>query len=111
MGKPEGTVEDYLKKYSEQSGFMCLKFKSPATSGVPDRILIGRGFTFFVETKAPKETLRELQEEIHLEMKQHGALVFTCDTKEKCKQLIDIFKSAPHQNYTALNALLKQKGN
>ena len=39
MGKPESTVEKYLKKEANKLGFLCFKFTS-GNNGVPDRIII-----------------------------------------------------------------------
>lgn len=87
MGKPEGKIENYLVKKSEDLGFLCYKFL-PSTSGVPDRILIGYGQTVFVETKRPKGTLRRLQEVIVGKMREHGAIVYVADTKEQIDELL-----------------------
>lgn len=83
MGKPEAKIENYLVRQAKKHGYLCLKFVSPGTDGVPDRILIGNGQTCFVETKAPGEKLRRLQEVICGEMQTHGANVYALDTIEK----------------------------
>lgn len=50
----EKHVENYLKILVEQSGGYCLKFVSPGTRGVPDRIVLSPRGIFFVELKRPK---------------------------------------------------------
>lgn len=87
MGKPEDFVEKYLMRRCKAMGFGCLKFTSPGTSGVPDRIVIGNGRTVFVETKRAGEKLRRLQEVITAEMRDQGADVRVADTRE----LVDEF--------------------
>ena len=57
----EAVVERYFKKRCESEGFLCYKFTSPGTDGVPDRVIIGHGLTVFVELKAPGEKPRKLQ--------------------------------------------------
>lgn len=89
MGKPEGTVESYLRKQANLHNYLCYKFVSPGNNGVPDRCLIGNGKTFFVETKAPGGKPRKLQEKVMEKMKNHGATVFVIDTKEKVDKLFD----------------------
>lgn len=89
MGKPEGKIEDYLKKQAEKAGFICWKFTAPSTDGVPDRVLIGYGKTAFVETKREGGTPRKLQKVTIKEMQDHGALVYVADTKELIDQLLN----------------------
>ena len=81
VGKPEGTVEDYFIQRAADYGCMCLKFTSPSTTGVPDRILIGHGKTVFVELKAPGEEPRPRQVVVIGEMRDHGAVVEVVDSK------------------------------
>lgn len=88
MGRAENSVEQYLIDQSKKHGFLCYKFTSPGTDGVPDRVLIGHGLTLFVETKAPGETLRKLQESIIKNMRLHGALVYVIDTRQGVDDLI-----------------------
>ena len=52
MGKPEGTIENYLIKKATENNCLCYKFVSPGKRGVPDRIVIGKGKTIFVELKS-----------------------------------------------------------
>lgn len=94
MGKAEANIENYLKKKAKENNCLCYKFISAGTNGVPDRIIIGidingKKHTDFIETKAPKEKPRLLQEIIHKEMREHGASVFVLSTKE---QIDEYFK-------------------
>jgi hypothetical protein len=93
MGRPEGVIENYLKKQSEKLGFLCYKFTSPANSGVPDRLIIGHGATFFVETKAPGEEPRKLQKCVINRMIDHGARVYVIDNKDSVDELLQSFVS------------------
>lgn len=88
MGK-ESVIEHYLKTQAEKNGFICYKFVSPANDGVPDRVLIGHGLTFFVELKAPGEKPRALQEYTFKKMREYGAIVYVIDSKEKVNALIN----------------------
>lgn len=89
MGKPESTIENYLRRECIKRHFMCLKFTSPSKNGVPDRIVIGNGKTVFVETKAPGKTTRALQDYQHKKMKQAGAVVYVADTKDAIDAVLD----------------------
>ena len=89
MGKPEGKIEKFLKETAEKNGFLCYKFIVPGKKGVPDRILIGHGHTFFVETK--RETsgrLSEIQKARIKEMRAHGSTVYVCDSKDKVLSIL-----------------------
>lgn len=85
---PEGKVEGHLSKQCRKLDFVCLKFTSPANSGVPDRVIIGNGLTVFLELKAPGETLRDLQHEVVTEMISHGAIVRVADTTVLVDELL-----------------------
>lgn len=87
----ENKIETYLKKRAESTGFLCFKFVSPSNSGVPDRVLIGHGVTFFVELKAPGEDLRKLQQYVVAEFREHGAIVHVVDTKEKVDEVLQLY--------------------
>ena len=39
----EAKIEKYLTTQVQRLGYMCLKFTSPGTRAVPDRIIIGKG--------------------------------------------------------------------
>lgn len=83
MGKPEGIIEDYLIKQSEKNNCLCFKFVSPGRRGVPDRIVIGKGKTIFVELKSETGDLRKQQEFRIQQMTEHGADVRVLNTKTK----------------------------
>lgn len=89
MGKAEGKIEDYLASESTKRGYMCKKFVSPGYDGVPDRIIIGKGIVFFVETKAPGEKTRKLQRSVIRKMMSYGGIVYVADTKEDVNELLD----------------------
>lgn len=86
MGKAENYVEGYLYKRVKAHRGMCMKFISGIT-GVPDRIVVLAGRTVFVETKAPGETARRLQEVRHSEIRAAGGDVRVIDTREQ----VDVF--------------------
>lgn len=82
MGKPEGTIEDYLGKLCKQYDVLYYKFTSPGVRGVPDRILIGQGKVLFVELKRPGvKDVRPWQKPIICNMRRHGANVFVINSK------------------------------
>ncbi len=88
MGRPEAAVEKYLLEKSRKQGFLCWKFETPSQDGVPDRILIGNGMVFFVETKRPGGKTRPLQDAVIRRMQDGGAIVHVIDTREKVDALL-----------------------
>lgn len=83
MGKPEGIVENYLIKQTEQHGCLCYKFVSPSNKGVPDRIVITPdGITHYVELKSENGSLSPIQKKTILTFQEQNASVFVIDTRK-----------------------------
>ncbi|MEG2291783.1 MAG: VRR-NUC domain-containing protein [Carnobacterium sp.] len=88
----EKDIEQRLKKKVEQQGALCLKFVSPGTSGVPDRlILLKRGGSFFVECKRPGENLRPLQRKMKSKFEKLGHTVEVVSTFEEVDALVRLY--------------------
>jgi hypothetical protein len=84
----EKEVERYLCKQVKQAGGWAVKFISPGLNGVPDRIILfPYGKIIFVETKAPGQKLRKLQEYVCGKIRSFGFDVRRIDTKDK----VDLF--------------------
>lgn len=94
MGKAENFIEGYLHKQAKKRGFLCYKFIS-GNDGVPDRILIGNGYTVFIETKAPGEKPRLLQKAVIREIRATGANVFIIDSRQDIDKLLDHISKHP----------------
>lgn len=88
MGKPEAYVETYLRDRCREEGYLCYKFVSPGNNGVPDRIIIGHGEIFFVETKAAGKKPRQEQLIRMKEMQEHDAECWVIDTREGVDELL-----------------------
>lgn len=87
----ESKIENKLKIKIENIGGKCLKFVSPGTAGVPDRIcLFPGGRVLFVETKAPGKKPRPLQEKRHRELRQLGFKVLVIDTEDKIEEMLKV---------------------
>ena len=108
MGKPEGKVEDYLIKKCEEHGFLCYKFVSPGRNGVPDRIVIGRGHTVFIELKSEDGKPSKLQLLNAKRMTEAGADVRFCFSKSE----IDMFfeQALKWRNRNKANKTVTTKG-
>ena len=89
MGKPEGVIEKHLVKRCNENGFLCRKYVSPGYKGVPDRIVIARGHTVFIELKSAVGKLSELQKREIKRMLLSGADVRVYNNKEQIDAFID----------------------
>ena len=87
MGRREGPVENRLVTRAKAVGGLCWKF-APTTSGIPDRILILGGHIVFVETKAPGQSVRRLQQVRHTALRRRGMDVRVVDTIDDADALI-----------------------
>lgn len=84
----EKRVEKHLRILCNTRGYQCLKFVSPARSGVPDRAIITPCLTVFVELKSPGEEPSALQEATHERMRARGALVWVANSISSVEQLV-----------------------
>ncbi len=85
----ESQVERYLHSKVTANYGMCLKFVSPGTAGVPDRIVLHRGRTMFVELKRPGGKPRLLQQEIARMMSAAGAMVYCISTTDQVDRFVN----------------------
>lgn len=86
----EANVEKYLIRYVKDKGGLCLKFISASMRGLPDRIVIlPQGKIFFVELKAKGKKPRPEQTRVHKLFSSLGAKVYTADSKEKVRSVVD----------------------
>lgn len=85
----ESQVERYLHSKVTANYGMCLKFVSPGTAGVPDRIVIHKGRTMFVELKRPGEKPRPLQKVRARQMSAAGAMVYCISTTDQVDQFVN----------------------
>lgn len=92
MPTPEGRIEDYFLKKCKDNNMLCWKFTSPSQNGVPDRIVLYKKHTYFVELKAPNETPRPDQLAVHKLMRKYGAVIFIADSEEKCNEIIETIR-------------------
>ncbi len=72
----ERDVEKYLMWRIAKAGGKAYKWVSPGVRGVPDRMVLIRGYVFFVELKRADEgRIRHHQKVIHKELEGHGFVV------------------------------------
>lgn len=91
----EKTIERRLLDEVRKAGGICMKFTSPAFSGVPDRlILMPGGVMVFAELKAPGKTPGKLQRTVHGMLRDLGFRVEVIDSMERVKEVIDEIRTA-----------------
>lgn len=79
----EKAIEQKLTRTIKKHGGLCLKFTSPGTDGVPDRIiLLPNGKLAFAELKAPGKQMRPLQEYRKRQLEGLGFKVYVIDSIE-----------------------------
>ena len=84
----ENRIEKRLKDEVEKIGGKALKFVSPGTIGMPDRIILISAKTIFVELKAPGKKPRPMQEYRAKELRALGFRVEMIDTIEKVDNFV-----------------------
>ena len=89
----ETRIENRLTKEIEKIGGKALKFVSPGTTGVPDRIvLLPHGKMIFVELKAPGKKQSPMQIYRAKEYRNLGFDVRCIDSTELIMELIEEVK-------------------
>lgn len=85
----ESQIERRLVEGVKRLGGMCLKFVSPGTLGVPDRIIItAKGQVIFVELKTETGRLTKIQRYVIGEMQKRGADARVVKGIDEVKELL-----------------------
>jgi len=85
----ESRIERRLVDGVKKLGGMCIKFTSPGTPGVPDRLIItATGRIIFAELKTETGRLSKLQRYIIGEMQKRGADVRVIKGIDAVKELL-----------------------
>lgn len=109
MGKPENQIEQYLVEKAKLYNFLCYKFMS-GQNGVPDRILVGNGYTLFVEIKKPNGILDALQVVTLRKLRKVKAEAFWVDTKDQIDYLFSIITNMrPHESLSITTLMEEYK--
>ena len=85
----EYAIEKHLIRKAQVRGGACLKFTSPGTAGVPDRIVILPGGKIgFAELKAPGKKPRLVQRAVLRVLYRLGCRVAAIDNKKSAEGFI-----------------------
>lgn len=77
MGTRENKVERHLDAEVKKRGGLTRKWLSPGRDGVPDRIVIHNGISYYVEVKTDDGKMSDCQSREHKRLADAGAQVFT----------------------------------
>lgn len=85
----EKTIERHLVDGVKKLGGLCMKFTSPGTPGVPDRLIItATGKVIFVELKTETGRLAKIQQYTIGQMMKRGADVRVIKGLDSVKELL-----------------------
>ena len=85
----ESFVEKKICDYAKSKDWLALKFTSPGTKGVPDRVFLKSSKIFFIEFKALGKKPTKLQAHCHRLLRREGFNVYVVDNVEYGKEVID----------------------
>ncbi len=86
----ERKIEEKLRKAVRNKSGACLKFVSPGTNGMPDRIIfMPDGKIHFVETKSKTGKPEPHQLSIHRMLETFGQKVWIVHNEETLKRFLD----------------------
>ncbi len=90
----EKNLEQKLVKEVKHIGGLALKFVSPGTNGVPDRILlIAKGKVAFVEVKAKGQRPRPIQLRMIHKIRMLGFKVYVLDDESQIGGILNEIQS------------------
>lgn len=88
----EKEIEKRVKTYAESKGWLTRKWTSPGHSFVPDQIFISPlGQVVFVEFKRHGGVPTPGQQREHEKLRRQNCIVYTIDSVEAGKEMIDAF--------------------
>jgi hypothetical protein len=85
----ESEIEQKMKDAVKEHGGLFIKFVSPSTRGVPDRIVITpSGRIYFVELKKEGGRLSPMQRYMHGVFRRHNVKVYTLTGLQECLDFV-----------------------
>lgn len=99
MGKAENKVESTIVDNAAKYGCMQRKVTAIGSTGFPDRLVVGHGYTVFVELKTLTGEPSARQKLTINELREHGAIAYIIDTKEDCLALLQHMRDHTLQNF------------
>jgi len=84
----ESRLERHFAKRIKNIGGISFKFVSPGTAGVPDRIVLYSGCTYFVELKTTS-AITKLQQKVHQLFRSKGVDVRIIRTYQQIEDFLN----------------------
>jgi len=86
----ESKLEKKSVKYAEDIGYLTFKVSPLGQRGWPDRVFINMyGFHLYIEIKASKKKLRNLQIHRIQQLRDRGVSAYWADNFRKIKSILD----------------------
>lgn len=96
----ESKIEKALTEGAERAGATVRKVKWIGRDGAPDRVVMFRGWTVWVELKRPGEVPRPIQENEHRLMRRAGQDVRVIDTLDGVGEFLRELETWPIRSTT-----------
>ncbi|MEN6618153.1 MAG: VRR-NUC domain-containing protein [Rikenellaceae bacterium] len=84
----ESKIEKELREKVRSLGGKAYKFSSPGNNGVPDRIVLYKGHSYFIELKKPGEDLTPRQKVVKKHFSKLGFEVYKIDSVEMVDKFV-----------------------
>ena len=104
----EETVEKHLIDLCKANDIYIMKVVPTVTNGLPDRLLLYKGFAIFVELKQPDERPRVKQWHEIKKLNKYATAMYL-DTIELVDELIQTLTTCNCKTYNSLHKLLLNK--
>ncbi len=85
----ESKIEKELRLQVKAAGGKAYKFSSPGNNGVPDRIVLYKGQSYFIELKKPGEDLTPRQKVVKKHFNKLGFNVYKIDSVELVTKFVN----------------------
>ena len=87
----ESSIENKVCKYAEQKGFSQFKLSAIWNAGVPDRLFLYKGKSFFIEFKTKSGRISKLQKHTINEIIANDISVHIISSAKEGRELIDTY--------------------
>lgn len=87
----ESTIENKVCKYAEQKQFIHFKLSAVYNAGIPDRLFLYKGKSFFIEFKTKTGKLNKLQQYTINSILNNNISVYIINSVEDGIQLINTY--------------------
>lgn len=87
MHRLESSVEKAFASWCKENNIVCKKMKTSDNRGWPDRMVLLKGYTFYIEFKRIGKNPTAYQEYMHKLLRRLGFKVHVIETLEKAQEV------------------------